>query len=95
VEPCIPIDLSSNDFVNFFNEEILTIRGKIDDLLPSDIADLSSSGVALETAVYTLVYILDSFSPINLDQLSSTVSISKPSTSWTPSRRGFLKTFCL
>jgi len=48
VEPCIHIDLSSNDFMNFFNENIQTIRGKIDDLLSSVSADLSSSGVALE-----------------------------------------------
>jgi len=49
---------------------------RIDDLLPSASADLSSSGVALETAVCPGVY-LDGFNP---DQLSSTISSSKPST---------------
>jgi len=65
--------------MNFFLEKILTIRGKINNLLPSTSADLSSSGLAFETAVCPGVY-LDGFSPINLDQLSSTVSTSKPST---------------
>jgi len=79
VEPSIPLDFSGNDFMNFFNEKILTIRGQINNLLPLTSADLSSSGVALETAVCRGVY-LDGFSPINLDQLASTVSTSKPST---------------
>jgi len=70
VEPSIPIDLSGNDFMNFFYEKILTIRGKINNLLPLTSANLSSSGMALETAVY-----LDGFSPINRDQLSSMVSL--------------------
>jgi len=78
VEPCIPRDLSSNDFMNFFNEKILTIRGKINNLLLSTSANLSSSGVALETAVCPGVY-LDGFSPINLDPSPSMVSTSKPS----------------
>ena len=79
VEPSIPLDLSGNDFMNFFNEKILTIRDKINNLLPLTSANLSSSGMALETAVCPGIY-LDGFSPINRDQLSSTVSTSNTST---------------
>jgi len=66
--------------MNFFNEKILTIRGKINNLLPLTSANPSSSGVALETTVCPGVY-LDGFSPINLDQLSSMVSTSNTYTS--------------
>ena len=74
-DPCIPMALSSNDFINFFNDKILTIRDKINHLMPSIGNNLSS----LETAVKPDIY-LDCFSPIDLPNLTSTISSSKPST---------------
>jgi len=47
VELSIPIDLSGNDFMNFFNEKILIMRGKINNILPSISTSLTSSGVAV------------------------------------------------
>ena len=35
IEPCIPIALSGNDFMTFFYDNILIIRGKINHLWPS------------------------------------------------------------
>ena len=79
IDPCIPIALSSNDFMSFFNDKILTIRDKIHHLLPSTGTDLSSNTGTLETAVKSDIY-LDCFSPINLPELTSMISSSKPST---------------
>ncbi|MDF4316827.1 reverse transcriptase family protein, partial [Vibrio parahaemolyticus] len=74
IEPCIPLALSSNDFMSFFNDKILTIRGKIHDLLPSDSTYLTSN-----TAVRPNIY-LDCFSPISLQELTAVISSSKSST---------------
>ncbi|MDF4395950.1 hypothetical protein P3390_24120, partial [Vibrio parahaemolyticus] len=74
IEPCIPLALSSNDFMSFFNDKILTIRGKIHDLLSSDSTYLPSN-----TAVKPNIY-LDCFSPISLQELTAVISSSKSST---------------
>ncbi|XP_049426310.1 uncharacterized protein LOC125885000 [Epinephelus fuscoguttatus] len=74
IEPCIPLALSSNDFMSFFNDKILTIRGKIHDLLSSDSTYLTSN-----TAVKPNIY-LDCFSPISLQELTVVISSSKSST---------------
>lgn len=78
-EPCIPRDLSSNDFMNFFNDKILAIRDKITCILPSIGSALPSNSGVLELALRPDIY-LDCFSPINLNQLTSMISSSKPST---------------
>ena len=49
VEPCIPLSLSSYDFMRFFINKIVSIREKIDGILPTIITDVSSSAAALET----------------------------------------------
>lgn len=41
IEPCIPLALSSDDFMSFFNDKILNIRDKICNLLPLTGADVS------------------------------------------------------
>lgn len=79
IEPSIPITLSSNDFMTFFNDKILTIRDKITHLLPQANNILPSYSGVSETAVRPDIY-LDSFSPIDLCQLTSKISSSKPST---------------
>ena len=48
VEPCIPLTLSSDDSIRFFINKIVSIREKIDGLLPTIITDVSSSAAALE-----------------------------------------------
>ena len=78
-EPSIPISLSSDDFMSFFNDKILLIRDKIHHLLPSNYINLSLNTGCLETAVRPDVY-LDCFSPIDLQQLTSIISSSKPTT---------------
>ena len=75
-EPSIPLTLSSDDFMNFFVNKITSIREKIDHLLPHIGTDSSFSTRALEAPGAQL----DSFSPIDLPELTSLVSSSKPST---------------
>jgi len=60
--------------MSFFNDKILTIRGKIHDLLSSDSTYLTSN-----TAVKSNIY-LDCFSPISLQELTAVISSSKSST---------------
>ena len=75
-EPSIPLTLSSDDFINFFVNKITSIREKMDHLLPHIGTDSSFSTRALEAPGAQL----DSFSPIDLPELTSLVSSSKPST---------------
>uniref|UniRef100_A0A4W6G917 Reverse transcriptase domain-containing protein n=1 Tax=Lates calcarifer TaxID=8187 RepID=A0A4W6G917_LATCA len=77
IDPRIPITLSSNDFMNFFNDKISTIRGKINHILPSISTDLCHNTGSIESAAKPN---LDSFSTIDLAQLTSIISASKPST---------------
>ncbi|KAM7366739.1 hypothetical protein PAMP_014689 [Pampus punctatissimus] len=79
IEPSIPLGLTSNDFMRFFNDKIITIRDKIHHLLPSTGADLNSDIASLEIVIKPDIY-LDCFSPINLQQMTSIISSSKPST---------------
>ena len=76
-DPCIPIGLSSNDFMRFFNDKIITIRRKIHDDLSSSTGtqDLTSNPGPVQPDIF-----LDSFSPIDLPELTSMVSSAKPST---------------
>ncbi|MDF4341033.1 reverse transcriptase family protein [Vibrio parahaemolyticus] len=62
--------------MSFFNDKILTIRGKIHDLLPSD---SRPTYLTSNTAVKPNIY-LDCFSPISLQELTAVISSSKSST---------------
>ncbi|XP_051234748.1 uncharacterized protein LOC127351330 [Dicentrarchus labrax] len=78
IEPHIPINLSSNDFMSFFYNKIITIREKINHQLPSTVISGSpSSGTSVNV---NLDIYLDCFSAIDLHQLTSIISSSKPST---------------
>uniref|UniRef100_A0A3Q3GV95 C2H2-type domain-containing protein n=1 Tax=Labrus bergylta TaxID=56723 RepID=A0A3Q3GV95_9LABR len=76
IEPCIPLALSSNDLLRFFNNKILDIRDKIGNLLPLPGADTSDTA---ETAPGPDIS-LNCFSPIDLPELYSIFYVSKPST---------------
>ena len=75
----IPRSLNSNIFMTFFNDKILTIRNKIDRLLPSIGTNTLSRTEISETAENPTNY-FDSFSLITLDQLTKIISCSKPTT---------------
>ncbi|XP_051248566.1 uncharacterized protein LOC127358986 [Dicentrarchus labrax] len=78
IEPHIPINLSSNDFMSFFYNKIITIREKINHQLPSTVISGSPSpgtSVNVNLDIY-----LDCFSAIDLHQVTSIISSSKPST---------------
>ena len=57
IDPCIPIALSSDDFMSFFNDKILTIRDKIQHSLPLTGPNLSTNTDTLETAVKPDIYL--------------------------------------
>ena len=65
--------------MTFFNDKILTIRNRIDHLLPSIGTNTLSTTEVSETAENPTNY-LDSFSLITLDQLTKLISGSKPTT---------------
>ena len=78
VKQCIPLTLSGNDFMGFFNDTIKKIRDQIDLLLLSPTGphlDPTASGVAVQPSVY-----LDSLSPIELSEFTSIISSSKSTT---------------
>ena len=78
VEPIIPVSLSSNDFMSFFNTKIMHIREKIHHFLPQTGLNTSLTDT-LETAIRSDVH-LDCFCPIDLQQLNSIISSSRPAT---------------
>lgn len=79
VEPCIPLTLSSDDFMRFFINKIVSIREKIDGILSTIITDVSSSSAALEVSLEPDLY-LDGFCPVDLSELTTAIVSSKPST---------------
>ena len=60
-----PLTLSSDDFMRFFINKIVSIREKIDGILPTIITDVSSSAEALEVSLEPDLY-LDGFCPVDL-----------------------------
>ncbi|CAJ1086723.1 RNA-directed DNA polymerase from mobile element jockey [Xyrichtys novacula] len=76
-EPCIPLALSSDDFLSFFNDKILKIRGKISKLLPSSGVSLLDNPKNVEEPLRPLVH-LSNFAPIDLPELKSVVLAAKP-----------------
>uniref|UniRef100_A0AAQ6IH18 Reverse transcriptase domain-containing protein n=1 Tax=Anabas testudineus TaxID=64144 RepID=A0AAQ6IH18_ANATE len=72
VDPSIPSTLSSNDFMNFFTNKIITIREKIDQIIPAYSMDCTTT---LDPRSY-----LDCFLPVDHSELISVINSSKPST---------------
>uniref|UniRef100_A0A8D0CS33 Reverse transcriptase domain-containing protein n=3 Tax=Sander lucioperca TaxID=283035 RepID=A0A8D0CS33_SANLU len=79
IEPSIPIALSSDDFMSFFNDKIITIRDTIHHLLPPTSNGSPLTDRLLERTTRPDIY-LDCFYPINPQQLMLKVSSAKPST---------------
>ena len=78
-EPSIPLALSSDDFMSFFNDKITTIRDKIHHLLHSTSNGSPLNAESLEIKTSLDIY-LDCFYPIDLQQLLLKISSAKPST---------------
>lgn len=76
--PIDPIGFISNDFMSFINK-ILTIKDKIHHLLPSAGSDLSPNTGSLYADPKPDIY-LGCFPHIDLHQVTSKISASKPST---------------
>ena len=74
IEPCIPKALICNDFMNFFNNKMILIREII--LHSTD----SSSATGIIEAVISLNVCLESFHPIDIYELTTTLYSSKLST---------------
>uniref|UniRef100_A0A8C9Z9B5 Reverse transcriptase domain-containing protein n=1 Tax=Sander lucioperca TaxID=283035 RepID=A0A8C9Z9B5_SANLU len=79
IEPSIPIALSSDDFMSFFNDKIITIRDTIHHLLPPTSNGSPLTDRLLERTTRPDIY-LDCFYPINPQQLMLKVSSAKRST---------------
>uniref|UniRef100_A0A672G2J3 Reverse transcriptase domain-containing protein n=1 Tax=Salarias fasciatus TaxID=181472 RepID=A0A672G2J3_SALFA len=75
VEPVIPESLNCHDFLKFFNDKIITIRGKISEALSSD----QAQGIQ-PLPPPEIPEILDSFSLVNGAEITSIVMSSKTST---------------
>ncbi|XP_074521141.1 uncharacterized protein LOC141786455 [Halichoeres trimaculatus] len=78
-EPCVPLSLSSEGFMSFFNNKILKIRDKISSVLHATVIEPSIDGEFAETSLRANI-LLDCFSPVDLSELDSTVTSAKPST---------------
>ena len=70
--PCIPLTLSSDDFMSLFTNRIVSVREKIDGILPTIITDVSSSRAALEVSLEPDLY-LDRFCPVKLSELTTAI----------------------
>ncbi|KAK2879923.1 hypothetical protein Q8A73_023735, partial [Channa argus] len=79
VEPTIPLTLSSNDFMTFFMNKIVAIRESIHQILPPKITDRSSCTAVLESWIRPHS-LLDCFLPIDLSEITSIITSSKPTT---------------
>lgn len=90
-EQCVSLDLSSDIFMNHFNDKIFVIRNKIQHLLSSMDANLPL--VSLEAPLKLSRY-LDCFATINLHQLQLCPCPNQRPASQTPSQPNCSKRFC-
>ena len=74
-DSAIPISLTSNDFMNFFNNKTLSIREKVKTLLPSCNTDNANSVSATGPANH-----LHCFKPLGPQQLISVITSSRSAT---------------
>ena len=65
--------------MSFFTNKIVSIREKINGILPTIMTDVSSSTAALEVSLEPDLY-LDGFCPVDLSELTTAIVSSKPST---------------
>ena len=79
IEQNIPLNLSSNDFMGFFNGKIKMIRDQIDGLLLLSPVGVPLGRVASGVGVRPGAY-LDSLSPIELSEFTSIITSSKSTT---------------
>lgn len=74
--PCIPVSLGGNDFLNFFNNKFILIRERIHQYLSSTGTDISFKHRNFRgSCIY-----LECFTSIDLQQLISHISSSRPTT---------------
>ena len=78
VDPSIPLSLSCDDFLKFFNDKIINIRDKIDEILPT-VSSEEAQAVNLESP-FTHVITLNNFTPVDPAQITSIIMSSKSST---------------
>ena len=78
VEPSIPLSLSCDDFLQFFNNKISTIRNKIDKLLPTIRSD-KAQAANLESPINPSI-ILNNFTTVDQADVTSIIMSSKSST---------------
>lgn len=78
VDPSIPVSLSCDDFLQFFNNKITTIRDKIDTILPN-ISPEQAQAVNLESFINPSV-ILNNFTTVDQAYITSIIMSSKSST---------------
>src|SRR4029434_5838477 len=80
IEHSVPIIFSSNDFMTFFNNKILTIREQIHSILPFyDPTPLPKCALAVATPPQPGA-LLESFAPTDLPEINSLILSSKSST---------------
>uniref|UniRef100_A0A672ZEB2 Reverse transcriptase domain-containing protein n=1 Tax=Sphaeramia orbicularis TaxID=375764 RepID=A0A672ZEB2_9TELE len=78
VEPSIPLTLSCDDFLQFFNDKISTIRNKIDELLPNIRSDKAQA--TNQESLLNPPTMLDNFTTVDGADVASIIMSSKPST---------------
>jgi hypothetical protein len=78
IEPKIPASLTSNDFLNFFNDKITTIRGKLDEITPT-ISEEQAQAIKPIPNLNPLTS-LNQLTAVNQEEVTSTFMSSTSST---------------
>ena len=78
VEPHVPVSLSSDDFLTFFDSKISNIRHKLNQVIPT-ISPEQAEAVEMEASIETSVT-LDCFTAVDQAEITSIITSSKSST---------------